>query len=473
MRSCRIRKMPHHLRRVRGLYQVQYAVPRPLREAVAQINGKELTRKEREAGRTVPEQDWLIKSTSTGNLREAERIRDDAIMPEFRQILKTARGEIERENGAAERAIVVAAEMHTMNERLNASKAAQQRQFLAYRLSDDTGANGPVDYETIIEAWRNQHNLDEKDKAAQQMMGRWRRFFGWLVAERAYPRDCRDIARVKRDDLEAYKEHLFALMASGKSEIKTSKTVEDYLRKLTGLLRYATEKNKITTNPAAGFVVPKGKTAPQDKYQDFTRAEVQLILTRACEASPEIKWPMWLAAYSGGRLAEIVEAQTHDIEVVEDGTVVFHIRRLYRPGKQATLKTGEISERPVPLHDAVLREGFLAYADSIRRLHGGDGPLFPQFRLWRGRRNTDASQRLNAWLDEIGIKHPRKVFHSWRHTIKTRFRETDAEGNHYIEREDVADKLTGHAGGTIGRTYGYFPIPVLRRAISRVPAWPI
>lgn len=47
-----------------------------------------------------------------------------------------------------------------------------------------------------------------------------------------------------------------------------------------------------------------------------------------------------------------------------------------------------------------------------------------------------------------------------------RFRGVGNEGRHYIERGDVADKLTGHAGGTIGRTYGYFPIRVLHNAIG-------
>lgn len=278
------------------------------------------------------------------------------------------------------------------------------------------------------------------------------------------------MARVTMDDLVAYKEHLFALMASGKTEIKTSKTVEDHLRALTGLLNDAAQNRKIAVNPAAGFKVPKGRTDSRAKYQDFTPDEVRLILMKARDAAPEIKWPNWLAAYAGARLAEIVEAQTGDIEIPEDGTVVFHIRLRNRPDRQQ-VKT-EFSERPVPVHPAVLAEGFLAYVEAIRARHGGDGPLFPQFKMWRGRLNTDASARLMKWLrGEVGIKHPKKVFHSWRHTVKTRFREVDAEGNHYIPREDVTDKLTGHSNGSIGREYGFFPIPVLRAAIHRVPGW--
>jgi hypothetical protein len=183
-----------------------------------------------------------------------------------------------------------------------------------------------------------------------------------------------------------------------------------------------------------------------------------------------------------GREAEIVEAQTNDVEIMThdfggepiEPTPVFHIRRLNRPGRQATLKTNEISERPVPIHQAVCDEGFLRYVQEIRDTSygGGHGPLFPQFKMWNGRLNHDASKRLMDWLRDVAeIKEPKKVFHSWRHTLKTRFRGVDAEGRHFIEREDVSDKLTGHAKGLIGRTYGYFPIAVLHNAISRVPNW--
>jgi hypothetical protein len=101
--------------------------------------------------------------------------------------------------------------------------------------------------------------------------------------------------------------------------------------------------------------------------------------------------------------------------------------------------------------------------------------LFPQFKMWRGRVNYDASDRLMDWLrDEVGIKHPHKVFHSWRHTIKTRFRGVHEDGRPFIPHgEDVRDKLTGHAKGHIGRKYGYFPNLTLHAAIKGVPAWPL
>lgn len=301
------------------------------------------------------------------------------------------------------------------------------------------------------------------EKAVRQMTAKWARFFDWLAAERGYPEAGRDMARVTTDDLVGYKDHLFAAMTAGDTEIRKPKTVEDHLRALSGLLATAFQDRKIAANPAAGFKVPKAKTDERDKYRDFDRDEVRLILAMARKAPPEIRWPIWLAAYSGGRLAEIVEAQTADIEITDDGTAVFHIRLMNRPPAQR-LKTS-FSARPVPVHAAVIAEGFVKYVENVRAGHAGEGPLFPQFRLWRGRPNTDASARLMKWLrDEAGIVHPRKTFHSWRHTAKTQFRE-------FVEKEEYSDKLTGHAGGGIGREYGKYPIPLLKRQIDRVPDW--
>jgi hypothetical protein len=151
----------------------------------------------------------------------------------------------------------------------------------------------------------------------------------------------------------------------------TSKTVEDRLRSgLTKLFRHGIEemRNKVliarpTRSGISGY---KGQTDAAAKYVDFTHGDVRQILTRSRGAAPQIKWPNWLTAYSGGRLAEVVEARTSDVEITEDGTVIFHIRRRDRPTKQSTLKTGELSERPVPLHRAVLSEGFLAYVQQVK-----------------------------------------------------------------------------------------------------------
>src|SRR5204863_1637158 len=139
--------------------------------------------------------------------------------------------------------------------------------------------------------------------------------------------------------------------------------------------RYAIQDKRVKTliarNPLIDFKVPKGKTDDRNKYIDFTRPEIRLILTKARDAEPEIKWSMWLGAYSGGRLAEIVEAMTNDVEITEDGIAVFHIQLHNRPPKRRV--KNEFASRPVPLHDAVLAEGFLAYVQWVKDTFYGGG----------------------------------------------------------------------------------------------------
>jgi integrase len=80
--------------------------------------------------------------------------------------------------------------------------------------------------------------------------------------------------------------------------------------------------------------------------------------------------------------------------------------------------------------------------------------------------------RLGADQDGKPIYDRRKANHSWRHTVRTRWREVDpVTGEHYIPNEGVADKMCGHASGSVGREYGYFPMPTLKASIYNVPAW--
>jgi hypothetical protein len=82
---------------------------------------------------------------------------------------------------------------------------------------------------------------------------------------------------------------------------------------------------------------------------------------------------------------------------------------------RVVLRANVAPVRSVPIHSAVMAEGFGAYVASLP-----PGLLFATVKLDRdGRAGNNASHTLNAWLNEIGITDPRLVFHSWRHTFKT------------------------------------------------------
>ena len=55
------------------------------------------------------------------------------------------------------------------------------------------------------------------------------------------------------------------------------------------------------------------------------------------------------------------------------------------------------------------------------------------------------------------VTDPRKVFHSFRHTFKDACRAAGVP-------EEVHDALTGHAGGSVGRSYGSDGVPLKIKA---------
>jgi integrase len=301
--------------------------------------------------------------------------------------------------------------------------------------------SGTVEYVAVVNAW-----ADEKSKLPASRANRMRKMAA-LAAFLGHP----DIARVTPDDLQHYKESLIAKMKAGQWQ---PKTVDDHIEMVKAMFRWAKENRKISTNPAADLRAIGAKTDPRKARKDFGDADIRLILTAARDSDPVIRWSNWLAAMSGARLAEIIEANTADIEITPDGAV-FHVRYDYRT-EQQRLKNEE-SVRSFPIHSAVMREGFGEYVASLSA-----GPLFPTVKIDRdGLAANNASHILNPWLRDIGITDPRKVFHSHRHTFKTRCRGR--------MEEEIHDAISGHSNGSIGRGYGEYPMPVLREAIERLP----
>jgi hypothetical protein len=97
----------------------------------------------------------------------------------------------------------------------------------------------------------------------------------------------------------------------------------------------------------------------------------------------------------GVRVSEIAEASTKDISQIGG---IWCIKILLDDREETAELKSEDSWRVVPLHSAVIREGFLSYVEEIRRKHG-DGPLFPMITPNKdGRRGTPASNKVSKWL---------------------------------------------------------------------------
>jgi integrase len=116
-----------------------------------------------------------------------------------------------------------------------------------------------------------------------------------------------------------------------------------------------------------------------------------------------------LCAYSGARLAEVCQLRVEDIVEIEG---IWCMR--FDP-EAGSLKTRG-SERAIPLHPAVVEQGFLKFVEGI-----GSGPLFPELPPDKfGSRGGNGTKVLGPWVRSLGLTDNRiSPSHSWRHRFKT------------------------------------------------------
>jgi integrase len=302
-----------------------------------------------------------------------------------------------------------------------------------------TPSDSPYKFSELIEDWALER--DPKRKTRDEFESKITKLIAHLGHDNA--------AQVKDTDLISWKQKL---LASGASH----KTIENYLMVIKTLFNFAKKNKKIPTNPALEVSFQAKRRQKQLGYDDADAKKI-LLVARG-ETQPHRRWVAWIAAFSGARLEEICGANVAD--VYEFGGVWCLDIRLDNRGKDGSLKNLG-SERKVPLHPAVIDEGFLGYVAKLPK----DGPLFPNLTPDRyGRRGGSGSKRLCRWIRvNLGMDNGRKApNHAWRHRFKSVSRRAGID-------EEYHEALTGHTGeGSEGREYGEYDVQVLHREICKI-----
>jgi integrase len=145
---------------------------------------------------------------------------------------------------------------------------------------------------------------------------------------------------------------------------------------------------------------------------------------------------------------------------IEDGVHFIRIDTVNRE-KGGSVKN-QASIRSVPLHPALIAEGFLKYVDTLPK----SGPLFPRVPKDKyGKRGGNGQKTLRRWVREkVGITDPNKApSHSWRHRFADECRKAGVP-------RDVRFALDGHAGKDVGDRYGSegYPLSVLAAAVKKI-----
>ena len=209
---------------------------------------------------------------------------------------------------------------------------------------------------------------------------------------------------------------------------RKSATIQKKIGWLNAAVNLAIDEAKLKFNPFSSIVPERDDKQRRLPLSETDIRTVKRNLDRLDESDQLL---FRVLATTGMRLSEAFEI---DGEMKERGCRYIIVGQ----------KTSQ-SLRRVPLPAAVLP--FLP-----RKLEG---------RLFSGD-PAAASKRLNRFLNNVGIRDPRKVVHSLRHRAQDRLRAAGCP-------EDLRWAVLGHEKETVAAGYGEgFPVPLLKQWINKI-----
>ncbi|CAJ0892658.1 hypothetical protein AMST5_04238 [freshwater sediment metagenome] len=256
--------------------------------------------------------------------------------------------------------------------------------------------------------------------------------------------------RISTTDVIKWKD---ALIAKGLAK----KTINDsYLGAIRAIFNFAVNDRLVPTNPADGVRVA-ARSVAGEKQLAYSDDEVARLLRIARkETNHARRWLPWLAALTGARIGELAQLWGESVEV-EVGIPFIHIRNTPDGGR---LKNAT-SERKIPLHAALIRDGFLEFVKAQ-----GKGPLFYQKSSnnpSKRHASKGVANHLAEWVRAQGFNNPRKAPNrALRHWWKT------TAARVHIQ-DSVADAIQGHAGRTVASTYRHFDLKTLADEVAKIP----
>lgn len=226
-----------------------------------------------------------------------------------------------------------------------------------------------------------------------------------------------------------------------------------WLSHLSTVLQWASNNGHIDNNPAQGIRVDTGsKVHREPSYLPFSKDEVRTIFGHAMFAAPSTyglnQWALLVMLYTGVRnSSEMARMKLSNI-YEEQGVPVFYL---------AEASKNQRSKRLVPIHNDLIRLGFLDYVGDLRK--SGETQLFPEW--------SKTTDKVNNWFNNIflvrlGIKSKQKVFYSFRHTLATELARSG------VPRE-LSKMISGHAPQEVASVYIHAtPVTLMVEALNKV-----
>lgn len=166
-------------------------------------------------------------------------------------------------------------------------------------------------------------------------------------------------------------------------------------------------------------------------------------------------WVPLLALHAGARLMEAVQLIREDVGC--EGGIWFIDINEDDDSETGKRVKNESSIRRIPLHPELVRLGFI---DFVKTMPVGSR-LFPDIAIGPDtQRHRHASKMFNRLLASAGIKGPKKVWHSLRHSFEQACRDSRVDSA-------VMDQLQGHSQKGMRGNYGEgYKLPELNDGIQ-------
>ncbi|MFT3953031.1 MAG: hypothetical protein QM722_00905 [Piscinibacter sp.] len=273
-----------------------------------------------------------------------------------------------------------------------------------------------------------------------------------------------DPLKVTAHMVRSYREHL---VQSGR-HIRTARDSD--LAALRSVFRFGVENDLIPADPTAGVRFRSGRLATSRKMLAFTDQEAQTILAAADgQTIPARRWVPWLTAFTGSRVATMVNLRREDVIEV-DGIWCVRISRGAGPVKTTA------SERIVPIHPAILARGFIEFARACDRERlfiassprlGADGAPGESPKVTPYYPGRTTYNRMTEWIHSLGLEIGRSAGkdpnHAWRHWFKEKAFAVGIP-------EKITDAIVGHAQINAARRYGSVTVELMAAELRKIPA---
>ncbi|GAA4340699.1 hypothetical protein GCM10023165_20880 [Variovorax defluvii] len=307
----------------------------------------------------------------------------------------------------------------------------------------------------LFEDWKLKQTRERSIAAVESVVMDFRKLHGPLAVE-----------AITRQHARAFRDQLIERQLG-------VRTIENRIGYLSTLFRHGQREivEHLALNPFENMAIQSVTVArPPKERRAYELAELnQLYGSRLYteghrpkgQARDAAYWAPLLGPFLGSRIEEVAQLRTADIQRVNG---VWCVRICNLAEDQNVKNIG--SFRRVPLHEEMIRCGFLAHVAA--QVSAGHDRVFPS--LSNDNIHGTWSNALGKWfgryLDTIGLDDPRVDYHSFRYTFRQQCSLCGIDN-------EVRDALTGHwvSNSDAGRTYmkaenRQYPFPKLVEAMK-------